>query len=59
MEKLTGKIEFLCLGCGLQGLQDAQWSQHTEENGVICPKCGDQVITTHLLKKESSLLLTV
>lgn len=59
MEELTGKIEFLCLSCGLQGLHDAQWSQYTEESGVLCPKCGDYVITTHLLKKESSLVLTV
>jgi predicted RNA-binding Zn-ribbon protein involved in translation (DUF1610 family) len=59
MENLDGKIEFLCLGCGLQGLLHADWPQSMEESSVLCPKCGDHVITTHLLKKESDLLLTV
>ncbi|MDW7651082.1 MAG: hypothetical protein SCK29_07935 [Bacillota bacterium] len=59
MEGLDGKIEFLCLGCGLQGLQEAHWPRSVEESGVLCPKCGDHVITTHLLKKENDLLLTV
>lgn len=57
MEKLG--VEFLCLSCGLQGLSDNYWPESVEETGVLCPKCGDHVITTHLLKKEVSLVLTV
>lgn len=57
MEKLG--VEFLCLSCGLQGLSDNYWPESVEETGVLCPKCGDHVITTQLLKKEVSLVLTV
>lgn len=56
MEALDGKVEFLCLGCGLQGL--LSWSEIDVED-VLCPKCGDRVITSHLLKKENYALLTV
>ncbi|HZK25291.1 MAG TPA: hypothetical protein VFC74_07880 [Oscillospiraceae bacterium] len=56
MEALDGKVEFLCLGCGLQGL--VSWSEINVED-ILCPKCGDRVITSHLLKKEDYALLTV
>jgi DNA-directed RNA polymerase subunit RPC12/RpoP len=49
MEALDSKVEFLCLGCGLQGLLG--WSELDVEN-IICPKCGDRLITSHLLKKK-------
>ncbi|MCR3922607.1 MAG: hypothetical protein NUK65_08855 [Firmicutes bacterium] len=57
MEALDGKVEFLCLGCGLQGL--SEWPEIDDEVGILCPKCGDHVITSHLLKKESYELLSV
>ena len=57
MEALDGKVEFLCLGCGLQGL--SEWPQLGLQQEVMCPKCGDHVITSHLLRKELDLVMTV
>jgi predicted RNA-binding Zn-ribbon protein involved in translation (DUF1610 family) len=57
MEGLDDKVEFLCLGCGLQGLFKEQGPGG--EVNLLCPKCGDRVITSHLLKKEQVGLLQV
>jgi predicted RNA-binding Zn-ribbon protein involved in translation (DUF1610 family) len=60
MEKLVGITEFLCLRCGLQGLCEAKVSDSVSESSVLCPKCGNLVITTHLLemrKEEPSLAM--
>lgn len=51
MESVDGKVEFLCLGCGLQGL--SEWSDVNAEGGILCHKCGQYVITSHLLKKKN------
>ncbi|MBS4030014.1 MAG: hypothetical protein KGZ63_01110 [Clostridiales bacterium] len=62
MEKLGGQIEFLCLTCGVQGLCSADCPESVGELSemILCPKCGDHVVTTHLYRKErASLVLTV
>lgn len=63
MEKLGGQIEFLCLTCGVQGLCSADCPQSVDELSemvILCPKCGDHVITTQFSRKErASLVLTV
>ncbi|NLP37506.1 MAG: hypothetical protein GX357_07625 [Firmicutes bacterium] len=56
MEAFDGKVEFLCLGCGLQGL--VQWPP-LDDAEVFCPKCGERVITSLLLKKEKIEYLTL
>ena len=56
MEVLDTLVEFLCLGCGLQGL--SVWPD-SDDDGIFCPKCGDRVITSHLLKKTHDVMLTV
>ena len=38
MEGLDDKVEFLCLGCGLQGLFKEQGPDG--EVNLLCPKCG-------------------
>ncbi len=60
MEKLGGNVEFLCLGCGVQGLCHAGCPESVEEmGGILCPRCGNRVITTHFYKEKASLVLTV
>ncbi|NLM51376.1 MAG: hypothetical protein GX197_00915 [Firmicutes bacterium] len=56
MEAFDGKVEFLCLGCGLQGLAQRPPAGETEN---LCPRCGERVITSLLLKKEKFEYLTV
>ena len=59
MEKLDGKFEFLCLGCGLQGMSEPE-PDSVGENVVLCPKCGDHVMTSlHLAGKKEQILMTV
>ncbi|EEG77636.1 hypothetical protein [Dethiobacter alkaliphilus] len=59
MEMLDGKIEFLCLGCGLQGMCDPE-PDSVGESAVLCPKCGDHLMTTlHLEVKKEPVLATV
>ncbi|HHX74102.1 MAG TPA: hypothetical protein GX699_04285 [Firmicutes bacterium] len=57
MENSDGKVEFLCLGCGLQGL--TEWPAAGPDGCNLCPKCGEYVITSHVLKKEQVKLVHV
>ena len=58
MEKIGGKVEFLCLNCGLQGLCSAKSLDSVEEEseGLACPKCGHQLITICSFKEKASLV---
>lgn len=40
--------EYLCLSCGLQGLRSA------DENGGLCPKCGEKVLTINRPEVETA-----
>jgi len=53
-------FEFLCLGCGLQGLMRAGCSQAMEMMcQVLCPRCGDRVLTPQFEKERELIALTL
>lgn len=60
MEREGDSVEFLCLGCGLQGLMDAGCSQTVEmKYQVFCPRCGGRVLTPHFEREKELIALTL
>jgi predicted RNA-binding Zn-ribbon protein involved in translation (DUF1610 family) len=58
MENLGGNTEFLCLGCGLQGICSTKNSVYVENLGEeLCPKCGSRLITTRFFREKASQLV--
>lgn len=50
MERAGGVVEYLCLGCGAQGLLEdgrkvAEDAGDGTEQGLSCPRCGRRVLT--------------
>ena len=44
-ERQEMEKEYICVGCGMTYEEDDWWSCH-KCNTAICPKCGDEIVTS-------------
>ena len=49
--EIKGSVEFFCLVCGLQGMM--LWDDR-DLPGLMCPRCGSEVMTPHSVRDKAS-----